>query len=470
MQTKVIVLIALIFMMSIPPVNAQVPTAAVSISCSPAEIQIPVYPGANSTGSTICTASNPTQYEEKISLSVTSDGLHANLSDGDLIVPPGSEVDFEVSVELPNQTEPWEAQLRSLVVQGSVQEINGVPPANQATSGSSMIVSLLQYHNHSMEITNMTNELTVLTDRNFHVNANVSINVNVTNHGNRQDDIKVGIDQESRESLSLDNLQINIPLSKLPVNAFANSSFNFTIGTTNDTNFSSWDLLENGTSTNVYNITVYTESDFGCKQGNCDRKSETILLRVFAVPGLDSDDDGVIDSFDAFPNDPDEILDSDEDGVGDNGDAFPFDKNETSDDDNDGVGNNADRFPNDSSEWNDTDNDGVGDNSDIAPDNPKLSSLEIEDSLDTSSILIAGSISLLAVAILISSVTRARNDKYRENEITYKSSEIFEKQPRPSFETVGELTEDGYEFLEYPDGSGQYWWKDLDKQMWQKWQ
>ena len=29
---------------------------------------------------------------------------------------------------------------------------------------------------------------------------------------------------------------------------------------------------------------------------------------------------------------------------------------------------------------------------------------------------------------------------------------MFEKQPRPSFETVGELTEDGYEFLEYPDG------------------
>ena len=88
-----------------------------------------------------------------------------------------------------------------------------------------------------------------------------------------------------------------------------------------------------------------------------------------------------------------------------------------------------------------------------------MSSLEVEDSLDTSSILIAGSISLLAVAILISSVTRARKDKSSENEINYGTSKC-EKQPRPSFETVGELNEDGYEFLECPDGSGQYWWKD----------
>jgi hypothetical protein len=38
---------------------------------------------------------------------------------------------------------------------------------------------------------------------------------------------------------------------------------------------------------------------------------------------LDSDGDGVVDSEDAFPNDPTEWLDSDNDGMGDNSDRFP---------------------------------------------------------------------------------------------------------------------------------------------------
>ncbi|WP_322790569.1 choice-of-anchor U domain-containing protein, partial [Thalassotalea loyana] len=80
-----------------------------------------------------------------------------------------------------------------------------------------------------------------------------------------------------------------------------------------------------------------------------------------------TDDDGVGDNADAFPNDSSETLDTDDDGVGDNADAFPNDSSETLDTDNDGVGNNADAFPNDSSETLDTDNDGVGDNADAFP-------------------------------------------------------------------------------------------------------
>lgn len=82
------------------------------------------------------------------------------------------------------------------------------------------------------------------------------------------------------------------------------------------------------------------------------------------VPVLDTDGDGVVDSNDAFPNDPNETLDSDNDTVGDNADAFPYDPNETLDSDNDGVGDNADAFPNDPDETVDSDGDGIGDNSD----------------------------------------------------------------------------------------------------------
>jgi len=73
---------------------------------------------------------------------------------------------------------------------------------------------------------------------------------------------------------------------------------------------------------------------------------------------LDKDDDGVVNSIDAFPLDPYETKDTDYDGVGDNADP---------DADNDGVPNASDAFPLDASEWLDSDMDGVGDNADFFP-------------------------------------------------------------------------------------------------------
>ena len=82
---------------------------------------------------------------------------------------------------------------------------------------------------------------------------------------------------------------------------------------------------------------------------------------------VDSDGDGHLDSVDAFPNDATEWLDSDSDGHGDNGDAFPNDATEWLDSDNDGHGDNSDAFPTDNTEWLDSDGDGMGDNSDPYP-------------------------------------------------------------------------------------------------------
>jgi uncharacterized repeat protein (TIGR01451 family) len=87
----------------------------------------------------------------------------------------------------------------------------------------------------------------------------------------------------------------------------------------------------------------------------------------------DSDGDGVGDNGDAFPDNPAEWVDSDGDGVGDNGDAFPADPNETTDSDGDGVGDNGDLFPNDPTETADFDGDGLGNNADPDDDNDGLS-------------------------------------------------------------------------------------------------
>ncbi|WP_163933703.1 heparinase II/III family protein [Paraferrimonas sp. SM1919] len=96
---------------------------------------------------------------------------------------------------------------------------------------------------------------------------------------------------------------------------------------------------------------------------------------------LDSDNDGVVDTQDAFPFDSAESSDRDGDGVGDNGDAFALDAAAAVDSDQDGYpdswneGKSADdssseprleldAFINDAAEWRDSDGDGVGDNSD----------------------------------------------------------------------------------------------------------
>ncbi len=98
--------------------------------------------------------------------------------------------------------------------------------------------------------------------------------------------------------------------------------------------------------------------------------NDATIIHVTLWNGTDTDDDGIPDDLDDFPNNPEENLDSDDDGVGDNSDAFPDDANETTDSDGDGVGDNSDVFPNDANETHDDDGDGVGNNSDEFPQDP----------------------------------------------------------------------------------------------------
>ena len=125
------------------------------------------------------------------------------------------------------------------------------------------------------------------------------------------------------------------------------------------------------------------------------------LLTIMGKP-VDSDDDGVNDFDDDFPNDPAETRDTDGDGVGDNADEFPTDAREFRDSDGDGVGNNADpdddndnvnddldAFPLDPNESVDTDDDGIGNNADPDDDNDNVDDdrdafpLDPNESVDT---------------------------------------------------------------------------------------
>lgn len=108
------------------------------------------------------------------------------------------------------------------------------------------------------------------------------------------------------------------------------------------------------------------------RNGNTELSSQEVMSLIPRVAPEDSDNDGVVDDEDAFPQNSGEYLDSDGDGVGDNTDEFPGDPADWVDSDGDGVGDNTDPFPNNDSEWADTDSDGVGDNADFYPDDPTL--------------------------------------------------------------------------------------------------
>lgn len=164
---------------------------------------------------------------------------------------------------------------------------------------------------------------------------------------------------------------------------------------------------------NEINNLVVAMSEFSAPEGEgaeLSSEMKTILYPVISSAwnlgsGTDSDGDGVEDSLDAFPYDPNETFDTDGDGVGDNSDAFVHNAAASIDTDNDGAPDTwnsgcdqicqdtspleIDAFPNDSSEWLDTDGDGTGNNSDSDSDNDGFSD-EVEiskgtDPLDSSS-------------------------------------------------------------------------------------
>ncbi len=151
-----------------------------------------------------------------------------------------------------------------------------------------------------------------------------------------------------------------------------------------------------------------SDQDDAQDDANQDQSGEQDITGLAKVTIItDSDKDGVPDSEDLFPNDPnrasgndadgDEIDDEfdeddndgplgdlDGDGVINAEDNFPNDPNRASgndadgdeiddefdeDDDNDGVADGDDAFPKDPSEWLDSDSDNIGDNADNDDDN-----------------------------------------------------------------------------------------------------
>tara|TARA_B110001452_G_C15222522_1_gene423791 strand:+ start:53 stop:982 length:930 start_codon:yes stop_codon:yes gene_type:complete len=250
------------------PAAAQLPTAAVSLSCAPISINIEVKPGSTYNGFTTCTATNPTSYQEKISILVTSDGL-ATAAPGDMYIGGTSEVDFQISVRA---TPYMVMQSRTLSVSATVTEMNGVQPPNPASSQNNMIVNIMQYSLVQVEAVEPFVQLMPKKDKNFEFK--------VYNLGNQIDFMKVGISETSRLNLEEAGFTINLPAVKVQIDATTTPSKVRIMIRTPKTQ---------GWSDAYHVLDFFAESEFACNNGGCVRESQmiTIYVRGVYLPGFE---------------------------------------------------------------------------------------------------------------------------------------------------------------------------------------
>ena len=244
------------------------PTAAVSVTCAPISINVEVKPGSTYSGFTTCTATNPTAYQEKISINVQADGL-ATAAPGDMYVGASDSVDFQVSVRA---TPYMRMDARTLSVSATVQEINGFPPANSASSNNNMIVNIMQYSLIQVEATEPFTQLMPKTDKIFEFK--------VYNLGNQLDFMGIGITDDSRTELNDAGFTITLPAVKKQVEAT-------TTGATVEVKVRT--PKTQGWSDAYHVLNFYAESEFQCDIDKCRPETQmiTIYVRGIYLPGFE---------------------------------------------------------------------------------------------------------------------------------------------------------------------------------------
>ena len=216
---------------------------------------------------------------------------------------------------------------------------------------------------------------------------------------------KLLVDTLSEGGLTLD------PTAGALVNNFLEATVNtnavFNNGNINFANSMSAQIIGNLQAVNRRNIGLVLSRELSINEFTDQTSQARLLANLSDQINSDSndfDDDGVIDTLDAFPLDENESIDTDGDGIGNNtdtdddgdgvadiSDALPLDAKEIADTDGDGIGNNADTdddgdgvadssdaFPLDANEIVDTDGDGIGNNADTDDDGDRVA-----DNLDS---------------------------------------------------------------------------------------
>ena len=425
MKKPICIILMLLFsqLVFVAPVQAQTPTPTAAVSLTCLEIEADILLNVTQTVNVTCTAGNPTSWVEKVAVYViTSENTTRNVTEP-FEIGGGSETTFEFEVDL------IFPMTEVITISVTVQELNGLPPINQADSTYTLGGgNVKQFGDGCATYGNPTFD-----------NSKLLMNVSwVDNNGEpRTENITLQLDYLAAPIHS-NNFRILSALGCYNNVSFHRVIDNFMIqggdftngdgtgghagawygycngvhqGNASDCDISSWtipDEANNGLKHTAGALSmaktaaahtggsqffiVPSDSNPSHLDGkhtvfgyvtdgleHIDSISEVpteagdrplwnaTINHITPIVIIDSDGDGIADEDDAFPQDANESSDSDGDGVGDNADTFPQDSNETNDDDGDGVGNNSDAFPQDANETHDDDGDGVGNNTDAFP-------------------------------------------------------------------------------------------------------
>ena len=214
--------------------------------------------------------------------------------------------------------------------------------------------------------------------------------------------------------------------------------------------------------------------------------SDPIDFQVVGVNStLGTDDNESMNSI--LDSDGDEIVDTDDDCPELSGlSTYPV--TGCPDDDSDGWANTYDKYALNRVEWSDTDVDNVGDDSDQCPNS------EPDESIDASGCKIEESDILMYTAVGAGGITGAtllffllprmmRNMNADEAKDRMKWEDEIWQEPQgmpegPPIEQVlapdpgltGETQKDGYEYLEWPAASGDWWYRVGTGMDWAKWE
>ena len=125
-----------LLLVSVPLTSAQAPTAAVSITCDESVHEF-TDSLTNQSIVVVCTVSNPTTYQEKISFSSGSSEFGVQAED----VYVGGNQELDVNITLTSLERVGKLTNSSALITASVQEISGLPPANVASNTSTLSIN-----------------------------------------------------------------------------------------------------------------------------------------------------------------------------------------------------------------------------------------------------------------------------------------------------------------------------------------
>ncbi|MBK30032.1 MAG: hypothetical protein CMB49_04895, partial [Euryarchaeota archaeon] len=197
----------------------------------------------------ICTVKNPTVHQEKISIEIQS-GIIESSGPSSITLDPNSEEEFQISLRAQSRMPEGS---HSLKVTATVQEVNGVDSTTNATSSSSMIISILQFSGINVEVV----EPSVMVE----ASDTVYLEYYVHNMGNAGDRFRIEL--RPSESLLFEGAELSLPLVSIQVDVGTPEKIRVKL--TAPINSLGWPVNSNGEHTISHWFDVRVTSDFSCR-------------------------------------------------------------------------------------------------------------------------------------------------------------------------------------------------------------